>query len=292
MQRSLTRKKFGHYPFVGVILSSTLALIVAGLLGLLIIYAIRFEQLVREQVRLQVYLKNGLTESQRLQLEKRLESLPYINREVPIQFISKEESAKAFIAQTGEDFTRLLGENPLRDAYLVSILPEYHSKEKLRIVQQEIEKLNGVFQVFYLQELIEAINENAARIGLLLSGLFIIFLLSVVVLINNTIRLALFSQRFLIRSMQLVGATSAFIMRPFLLRALLYGFVAGTLASSVLYILESYGRRQVPDLTQLQVPEHTFILFAALAVLGMLIAFFSTFFSIRKYLNMSLDELY
>jgi len=292
MQRTTSRKKFGNYPFAGVVLSITLALLVAGLLGTLILYASEFEKVVRDQVRIQVYLKNGLTESQRMQLEKRIESLPYLNKSVPIQFISKEEAARNFIEQTGEDFTRFLGENPLHDAFLISILPEYHTPEKLEAIQAELKNLNGVFQVYYLQELVEAINNNATRIGLLLTGILAVLLLAVVMLINNTIRLALFSQRFLIRSMQLVGATGGFIRRPFLLRAILYGLSGGCLASVALYSLNRYGQRVVPELSMLHDQEKQLLLFGILALAGMTLAFLSTFFAIRKYLNMSLDELY
>ncbi len=292
MQYPATRKKFGHYPFVGVIISITLALLVAGLLGLLIAYATQFEKAVRNQVKLQVFLKNGLTESQRLQLEKNLEALPFVNTNIPLQFVSKEEAAKQFIEQTGEDFTRLLGENPLHDAYLVSILPEYHTREKMQEAQKKIENLTGVFQVYYVQELIEAINQNATRIALLLTGILIILLIAVVMLIHNTIRLALFSQRFLIRSMQLVGATTGFIRRPFLLRALLYGLVAGALASASLFGLARYSRQLIPELSLLHQARHELWLFGTLIFFGMLLTYFSTFFAVRKYLNMSLDELY
>lgn len=292
MQRTTIRKKFGSYPFVGVVFSITLALLVAGLLGMLILYASQFEKIVRDQVRIQIYLKNGLTESQLMQLEKRIESLPYLNKSVPIQFISKDEAARTFIEQTGEDFTRFLGENPLHDAFLISILPEYHHKEKLETIQAELKNLNGVFQVYYLQELVEAINKNVTRIGLLLTGILAVLLLAVVMLINNTIRLALFSQRFLIRSMQLVGATAGFIRKPFLLRALLYGFTGGLLASAALYSLSRYGQRVVPELSMLHDQQKQLVLFGILALSGMMLAFLSTFFAIRKYLNMSLDELY
>lgn len=292
MQRTTTRKKFGNYPFFGVVFSITLALLVAGMLGMLILYAAQFEKIVRDQVRIQVYLKNGLTESQRMQLEKRIESLPYLNKSVPIQFVSKDEAAKAFIEQTGEDFTRFLGENPLHDAFLITVQPQYHSKEKLEAIQAELNNLNGVFQVYYLHELIEAINKNATRIGLLLTGILIVLLIAVIMLINNTIRLALFSQRFLIRSMQLVGATAAFIRKPFLLRALLYGFSGGLLAAALLYGLSRYGQQAIPEISMLHDQDKELVLFGIMAITGMMLAFFSTYFAMRKYLNMSLDELY
>jgi cell division transport system permease protein len=125
-----------------------------------------------------------------------------------------------------------------------------------------------------------------------LIGLVVVLLATVVLLINSTIRLALFSQRFLIRSMQLVGATRWFIQRPFLMRSVLYGLLAGALSSLLLWSLVNYANREIEDLTLLMNVESMLKLMTALLLLGMIVAFSSTYFSIRKYLNMSLDELY
>lgn len=296
MQKINTRKKLGSYPSLGVVISITLALFVTGLFGTLIIYSQELERLVRENIRVQVYLKNSLTETQRLQVEKKIEALPYINKmltdEAPILFISKEDAAKQFIAETGEDFTKFLGENPLHNAYLISIDPFYHSKANLEKITQEIEKMNGVFQVFYVEGLIESVNKNVTRIGLILAGMVALLLITVVLLINNTLRLALFSQRFLIRSMQLVGARKWFIQQPFLLRAFGYGILSGILASAFIWTLINYANRNIEDLIVLQNKERMLALMGSLLIIGVIVAVTSTFFSIRKYLKMSLDELY
>jgi cell division transport system permease protein len=296
VQKVNSRKKLGSYPSFGVVLSITLALFVTGLFGTLIIYSQELERLVRENIRVQVYLKNSLTETQRLQVEKKFETLPYVNKslagEKPIRFISKDEAAKQFIAETGEDFTKFLGENPLHNAYLISIDPQYHSKASLDKISQELEKMNGVFQVFYVEGLIESVNKNVTRIGLILAGMVAVLLITVVLLINNTLRLALFSQRFLIRSMQLVGARNWFIQRPFLFRSLGYGILSGILASALIWGLINYANRSIEDLVVLQNQESLMSLMISLLFVGMIVAVTSTFFSIRKYLKMSLDELY
>ncbi len=292
MHKPNSKKKLGNYPSLGVIASITLALFVTGIIGILIIYSQELERLVRENVRMQVYLKNGLTETQRLQVEKSIEALPYLNNKQAIQFVSKTEAAEKFIAETGEDFNEFLGENPLHDAYLVTIDPAFQSAEELKKVQDEIKKINGVYQVFYVEGLIESINQNVTRVGLVLAGIVGILLVTVVLLINNTIRLALFSQRFLIRSMQLVGAKRWFIKGPFLLRALVYGLFAGLLASGGLWVLLRYANSKIEDLSLLMNTENLLLLMMALLVIGMLVAVISTYFSIRKYLKMSLDELY
>jgi cell division transport system permease protein len=296
VQKVNTRKKLGSYPSFGVVLSITLALFVTGLFGTLIIYSQELERLVRENIRVQVYLKNSLTETQRLQVEKKFESLPYVNKslsnENPIRFISKDEAAKQFIAETGEDFTKFLGENPLHNAYLISIDPQYHSKASLDKISQELEKMNGVFQVFYVEGLIESVNKNVTRIGLILAGMVALLLVTVVLLINNTLRLALFSQRFLIRSMQLVGARKWFIQRPFLFRAIGYGILSGILASGLIWGTINYANRTIEDLIVLQNNDRMITLMISLLIVGVIVAVTSTFFSIHKYLKMSLDELY
>jgi cell division transport system permease protein len=295
VQKINTRRKLGSYPYLGVVLSITLALFVIGLFGVLIICAQQFEKIVRENIRVEVYLKNGLTETQRLQVEKKLETLPYVSKQTaenPLRFISKEEAAKKFIEETGEDFTKFLGDNPLHDAYLISIDPKYHTTTSMQKIKTEVEKMNGVFQVVPKEGLIEAVNKNVAKIGLVLAGMVALLLVIVVLLINNTLRLALFSQRFLIRSMQLVGARKWFIQSPFLLRSLGYGILAGILASLSIWAVINYANRNIEDLVILQNKEQLLMLMGSLLLVGAIVAVTSTFISIRKYLKMSLDDLY
>ncbi|MFN3840854.1 MAG: cell division protein FtsX [Cyclobacteriaceae bacterium] len=297
MQKSTGKKNLGSYPLLGVIFSITLALFVTGLFGVLLIYSAQLEKIVRENVRVQVYLKNGLTESQRNQIEKKLESLPYLNKSTSsanpaIRFVSKEDAAKQFIAETGEDFTKFLGENPLHDAFLITVAPDYHTKKSLDKIKTEIEAMSGIFQVFYLEELIESINNNVTRISLILLGLIGLFMLIVILLINNTIRLALFSQRFLIRSMQLVGAKNWFIQKPFILRAIIYGITGGLLASIALAGLIEYANRNIEDLKILKSTPSLLMLMGGLLLIGAIVSALSTQLAIRRYLRMSLDDLY
>jgi cell division transport system permease protein len=294
MEKVTRKKKLGGYPAVGVVISTTLALFVVGLFGLLVIYSTQLEKQVRQNIRLQVYLKSNITETQRLQIENKILSQAYTNKEngQPLVFISKDEAAKKFIAETGEDFTKFIGENPLKDAYLVSIDPSFHTKQQMETIKTDIEKMKGVFQVFYVEGLIESVNENVVRIGLILGGVIVVLIVTVVLLINNTLRLALFSQRFLIRSMQLVGAKNWFIQRPFLMRAAGYGLLSGGAAGLILYLLSDYAKKEITDLSLLHNQDQFLILLSILLVLGIVVAVSSTYFSIQKYLRMSLDQLY
>ena len=294
-KKNIRKKNLGTYPYASVLFSITLALFVMGIFGLILIYSQELEKAVRNNVKIQVYLKNHLTEEDKKELQKKLSSsyfLPKLNRETAIQFFPKEEAAKQFIKETGEDFQKFLGENPLRDAFLVKVDPFFHGKESLKKVKASLEKLNGVFQVYYVESLIESINDNVAKIGVILLGITAILLLAVVLLISNTLRLALFSQRFLIRSMQLVGATKWFIQRPFLVRATIHGFVSGLIASGLLAALIYFSIQRISDLSILQNQISVLLLFFILIVMGILLAFFSTFRAVRKYLKLSLDELY
>ena len=287
------KKKLGGYPAVGVVVSVTLALFVVGLFGMLIIYSQQLEKQIRENIRMQVYLKPNLTKNQRLQIENKLRSQQFTAKiNTPIVFVSKDDAAKKFIAETGEDFIKFIGENPLKDAFLVNIDPSYHTPQQMEKVKADIQKMNGVFQVFYVEGLIESVNDNVMKIGVFLFGLIVILVITVILLVNNTLRLALFSQRFLIRSMQLVGAKNWFIQRPFILRAGGYGLLSGILASIFMYLLSDYARRKISDLNILHQQDQFLLLLAFLLVLGVTVAVVSTFFSIRKYLKMSLDQLY
>lgn len=287
------KKNVGSYPYISVVFSITLALFVIGVFGSLVIYSKELERLVRENVKIQVYLKNQISETQRGQIEKSIASKAFVAKSHnTIQFVSKDEAAKEFIKETGEDFEKFLGENPLRDAYLVKIHEDYHDVESLKKIKVEVEKIGGVFEVYYVENVIESINKNITKIALILIGLVALLLFIAVLLINNTLRLALFSQRFLIRSMQLVGARSSFIQKPFLVRASIHGLVSGILASGLLIGLLLFATKKIEDLSLIQNNDRLMILFGALVLMGILVAVASTYRAVSKYLKLSLDELY
>ena len=289
------KKKLGSYPIASAVFSNTLALLVIGLFGLLILHANKLRTFIEENIELHIYLDKEITEANRIKVNKVLANKDFTAKksgDARITFKGKEQAAEEFFADSGEDVVSFLGENPLRDAFVLKLNPSYYQPDSLQLIQKEIETLNGVFEVTYVKTLIESVNENVTKIALLLSGFTIILLLSVVILINNTIKLALFSQRFLIRSMQLVGATRGFIRRPFLYRAIFHGVLAGLIASGILYLLLNWAYNSLDDLQELADPEKTFILFGILVLLGAAIGYFSTRRAINKYLKMSLDELY
>lgn len=293
--RTRKKKKLGSFPFINVILSTALALFVIGLFGLLLLFAQQFRIQVERNVEVQVYLDKDISESNQARVQKILSAKSYIAQEdsrPQLSFISKEEAAKQFFEDTGEDVVSFLGENPLLDAFSLRLASGYHHPDSLKKIETDISQLDGVMEVDYLESLVQSVNENVTELSLVLLAFALVLILVVIILINNTIKLALFSQRFLIRSMQLVGATSSFIRRPFLGRAVLYGLVAGLIASALLYGFLLWSFEQFANLEILYRADWLLILAGLLLFFGMLIALFSTLRAMNKYLKMSLDELY
>jgi cell division transport system permease protein len=289
------KKKLGSYPYVSVVFSITLALFVIGLFGLLMLHANSLTRMIRENVTMQVFLNRTISENDRIQVQKTLATKDYVavvEGQPQVSFISKEEAADDFIEETGENFRQFLGENPLRDAYVINISSDFQDAEEINKIKLDIERMSGVFEVTYVENLVRSINQNLAKVSLVLAGFAMLLIIIVAVLINNTIRLALFSQRFLIRSMQLVGATAGFIQKPFLSRSFMHGVLGGVLASALLFFVLQYANQQIQDLEQLQDTAMILGLMGILLLTGGFIGFLSTFRAVTKYLKMSLDELY
>lgn len=289
------KQRLGSYPALSVITGITLALLILGAFGIIVVHANKFSQIVRENVEIQVYLHKNATENQRSKIKQELMAKPFIAQKEgkpAISFISKEEAAQSFIDETGEDFFSILDNNPLHDAFTINVKPDYIEDQQMKRIKNEIEAINGVFEAHYVENLVNDINSNLQKAGIILIILFLLFLITSVILINNTIKLALFSQRFLIRSMQLVGAKSGFIQKPFLLRAGFHGILSGLLASGLIALLLYYAYREIEDLKLLYDPDMLLIVFSALLLIGMTIGLSSSFRAIKKYLRMSLDDLY
>lgn len=292
MENIKRKKKLGGYPAIGVVTSITLILFALGLFGNLLMYSSEFGKVVRDHLNMEVFLNSTVTKTQRTQLEKKLSSKAFIaETEEPVKFKSKEEALKDLEKDLG-DFKAILSENPLKDAFVIKVKPSLQDTVSVKKIKAEIESMNGVFEVNYNPDLLVKVNENIFNVSLVLIIIAATMIIVTLLLVNNTLKLALFSQRFLIRSMQLVGAKAWFIQWPFLVRASLYGAIAGILASLALWRLSAYLIVRVPDIQLIYNPKLFMMILATIVIAGILIAVFSTFVSIRKYLRMSLDELY
>lgn len=290
---SITRKKkLGGYPAIGVVFSITLALLALGLFGTLFIYSHEFGKIVRDNLNVKVYLKSSLTETQRNQLERTLGGKDFVAEgEAPIKFISKEEAEKDLVKEIGE-YKQILGDNPLKDAFIVRIKPEFQDTIQLKKIKADLEGMSGIVEATYEKHLFDAVNKNFINVSIILLVIASLMIIITFLLVNNTLRIAMFSQRFLIRSMQLVGAKRWFIQRPFLFRAAGYGFVSGLITGGILTLLSNYAQKRITDLTLVHNPRQFFILLCLLVGTGMIVAMVSTYFSVRRYLRMSLDQLY
>jgi len=287
--------RLGSYPSGTVFFSITLALFVTGLFGLLLNLAIVVRQHIKENIQIQIYLQRAISDTDRAALGVNLIKKSYIAQQdgkPMITFMSKEQEGKRFMAETGEDFVEFLGSNPLRDSYRININERYATVESMQIIATEIRSMDGVFEVNYYEPLVDSVNKNLATVGLIVSSFALVLLAACVVLINNTIRLALFSQRFLIRSMQLVGARPSFIQIPFLRRAGTQGFFSGIFASSILFLLIQYCRVSYPDLVTGLNFGFQVLLYFVLCLAGILLGISSAFIAIRSFLKLSLDQLY
>ena len=295
--KSTPRKKtkLGSYKFISVLFSTTLSLFIVGLFGVIVIQAKTLTSIIRENIEIQIFLNTNISEENNKRIGELLKSKPYVLEKEEgkvISYVSREEAAATFLIDTGEDFTKFLDDNPLRDSYTFSIKEEFQTAEQIGEIVEEMESLDGVFEVTYMNDLVESINQNLMKVSMVLGAFILILIVTVIMLINNTIRLALYSQRFLIRSMQLVGATKGFIRKPFLTRSFGYGALAGVLASALLLGLIEYAKSNVDGFNLLQNQQLLLLLFAGLVIFGAFLSLFSTLRSVNKYLNMSLDELY
>jgi len=294
------KKKIGSYPNAMIIMSLTAALFLIGFCGLLVIQSKKLVSIIRQNIEVRVFVDKSVTKEGQDSLLNVLKTKPYVlnymvnntDASNPITFVSKEEAAKEFIEGTKEDFTAFLGANPLRDSYRVKIGEDYFEETKLQLIKKDVEKSPGVYEVVYQEDLADNINRNVTKIYAVLASFALIMLIIIVLLVNNTIKLAIYSQRFLIRSMQLVGATNGFIQRPYILRGAMQGTIGGILAGGLLIGLQQIAVRNVEGLAMLQEYNKLAILVGVVLTLGILIGIASTYQSLARYLRMALDDLY
>jgi cell division transport system permease protein len=289
-------KKLGSTPNAMVIISLTIALFLIGLCGLLTLNARKLAELVKQNVEVQVYLVNDLTTSKLDSIFKVIAAKNFVLKKEnspQINFISKEVAAKQFIQESGEDYRKLLGNNnPLFNSYSVKIKQEFFNEVNLKAIKANLETIPGVHEASYVENFVDEVNKNISKIYLILSVFVILLLAIIVILVNNTIKLSLYSQRFLIRSMQLVGATNTFIRKPFVIKGALQGIISGLVACTFLIVLQQFAVQQIEGLDILQETSKLITLLIGILVIGTLIGTLSTFQSVDRYLKLSLDELY
>ncbi len=275
--------------YISTVVSITLVLFVFGLLGLVVLQAKKLSEHVRESIAVSVFIDEeaGSTEIEHLQTA--LNRLPAVNES---RFVSRDEAAEDLMQELGEDFVGFLGYNPLSASIIISLKATYANPDSLKMFEETLKQYPMITDVDYQQSLIHLVHENVRRIG---TGLLLFSLLLLIIafaLINNTIRLSVFSRRFLIKSMQLIGATQSFIRRPFILRGVIQGIIGAAITILLLIATLYVGQQQVPELAMFYDIRMLLILFAGVFFLGVIISFIATFFAVRKYLKIKTDFLY
>lgn len=288
-------RKLGSYPSMLIILSLTAALFLVAFSGWIALTSKQLVLYIKQNIEVQVYLDKSLTQIQKDSVRDLIAKKNYVaySDNVPqIKFISKESTAEKVLKETNEDFRSILGENPYRDAFSLKIKENYFKEDELAKIKADLESVPGIFEADYAKDFVDSINKNANKAYLIISSIVVLLLIAIVLLINNTIRLALYSQRFIIRSMQLVGATDWFIQKPFIGRGILQGFISGLMASGLLVIVEQIAIREIENLGILQNFTKLSILCGFVILLGVLIGVLSTFQSMYRYLRTDLEDLY
>lgn len=274
---------------VTTIISISLVLFMLGLLGLIVLHAGKLSDLVRENIGFSVIIKENIKEPQILEFQKKLDTEEFVKS---TQYITKEEAAEDLKKELGEDFIDFLGYNPLLPSIDVRLNAEYANNDSLQMLEKQLLKSRLVKEVFYHKSLVDMVNRNIRRISLVLLFFSAVLLLISVALINNTIRLSVYSKRFLIRTMQLVGATRSFISKPFLMKSLVHGLISSVIAIGLLTVVLYFSRQAIPELVDLQEIDLFLSLFGLVTMLGLIITGFSTLFAVVRYLNLKSYKLH
>ncbi|MCX6242792.1 MAG: permease-like cell division protein FtsX [Bacteroidetes bacterium] len=275
--------------YLTTLISTTLVLFLLGLLGLIFLHASKVSDYVKENIGFSIMIKDGVREAGILELKKRLDLEPYVKSS---EYIPKERAADQLQEELGEDFIGFLGYNPLLHSIDLRLKASYTNVDSISRIEQKLLSRPEVKEVFYQKSLIDLINKNLNKVSFVLLVFSAIMFFIAIVLINNTIRLAIYSKRFLIRSMQLVGATENFIRLPFLEKAIANGVLSSLLAIGMLVITLYFSIEQLPELMELESPFRLAILVVMILALGIGISWGSTYMSVRKYLRIKTDLLY
>jgi len=275
--------------YVTTIISITLVVFLMGLLGMIILHAQKLSEYVRENIGFSIMIREGVKESGIMELKKKLDHTYFVKS---TEYIPRERAAERLQEELGEDFIGFLGYNPLLPAIDLRLKAPYANNDSLGRIEQRLMANPEVKEVFYQRSLVDMINTNLEKISLILLGFSGILLFIAIVLINNTIRLSVYSKRFLIRSMQLVGATEGFIRKPFLYRAILHGSLSAFFAIAMLMGVTYFSVEQLPELLELQDLTMLLILTGMIVLLGICLSWISTWFAVRKYLRIKTDLLY
>lgn len=271
------------------LISISLVLTMLGLLGMILVNGRQVSDYVREKIGFTLVLNENTKPAQIKKLQENLNKSNFVKS---TRFIDKETASKELTAQLGEDFTGFLGYNPLFESIEVKLFANYTNPDSLLLLEKKFLSYPQVDEVYYQKDLVQIINQNIRKITFFVLIISVLLTIVFIALINNTIRISVYSQRFTINTMQMVGASNSFIRRPFLKRSLLMGFYGSIIANALISAGIYLYRNELAGLISSDVIYPTGIVFSAVFVLGLFFSYLSTFFAVNKFLAMKFDEMF
>lgn len=275
--------------YLTTIVSITLVLFSIGLVGLLMLHAKKLSDYVKENISFTVIINKEVKSADIIEIQKKLDANPYVKS---TEFITEDKAAQTFQKEMGEDFVKTLGYNPLNNSIEVHLKAEFANAETFSKIEKELLKDENIKEVYYQKSLVNLVNENLKKISFVILCFCFLLMIIAIALINNTIRLSVYSKRFMIKTMQLIGATEGFIRKPFLKSSLIYGSVSAFLSIMMLTGVIIVSRREIPDIVSLQNLDMFMILFGSVIIIGLIISVFSTYLAVHKFLKSKVDTLY
>jgi cell division transport system permease protein len=277
--------------YIYAIISTALVLLIIGLYGVLLLFGREAVNSVKENLEVIVELTATSTEAEHTFIQNLIKNQIYTKPET-VQFISKEEGLKKLEKQFGDDLINFDFDNPLFDLITFNLTGNYAQSDSLKAIKLNLLENNNIQDIHYQNLIVADIEQNSKKIGWVILIISSLLLIIAVVLINNTVRLALNDNRFIIKNMQYVGATEGFIIKPYLQKASLNAFISSTLAITAILSIMYFLNQQVPDLFSNTISAEILFLFAIVLIVSFVISITSTFIAVRRFLRKSTDKLY
>ncbi|MDR2232964.1 MAG: permease-like cell division protein FtsX [Tannerella sp.] len=271
------------------VISISLALFLMGLFLIVGLLGNELSVYMKENISFSIMLKDGVSDSEVKRTEQMLSALPYIKS---TRYISKDEAAKDMVAELGVDPKDFLGHNPFQASIEAKLNAEYANIDSLKVIEKRLTASTNISQLLYQQDMMQIVNNNIKKIGAVLAVLIIVLILISFVLINNTIRLLIYSKRFLIYTMRLVGATPSFIRKPFIKYNITSGISSGILAICMLSGVLYYVQKQLIGIDEIIHWEGLLIIYAVIMALGIILSVVAAHLSVNRYLNMDIGKMY
>ena len=274
---------------VSVIISLSLVLFVVGLLSLVLINAQKLSNYVKENIGFSIMIKEDIKEIELIEFNKILDAEDFTKS---TRFISKEQATKELEKDLGEDFVNFLGYNPIMASIDVKLNSSYANNDSLQNISSRLEKSDIVYEVFYQKNLIKKLNSNVGKISFFLICISLVLFFIAFALINNTIRLSVYSKRFIIKTMRLVGAENSFIQKPFLITGVYQGLYSAIFAIFMLIGSIQLIQSETASILNINDLQIIGLVFIVLFCSGIIISGTSTFFAVRKFIYLNEGELY